>query len=262
MKKIILAILIFSFFISAKSQTNNTVNFANGFSNYLFRELNKSNYEELDRDNFAKKHNLAQFFSEIDATKTLGIIGNEMDRIKIKIFSVEKANNSNTKFKITGKANHFNNILSFSGDIDLQAVFSFQEKITRHGLVVCEFTAEFKEKGSAGKTGIFKGSYYLILSKVADDIRYPKTTPQFLQNYTFAGNWYSTDKRHNYPVVWGDGYSLIDLQEFYYDITDNPRVDEDIIEEKWKSYYDAYTEGVKSKYKNKALKEERQKWWK
>ncbi len=263
MKILLLFAIISVLFINdLYSQSNINSEFAKEFNRKLLNNLKENKYENLDINHFSKKYNLSKFFGNMNSEKIYGFIGNELERIKVKVLSVEQVQNTKTTFKISGKTKIAEKITVFNGNISLENIYSFQEKITRHGLVICEFKAELNETGNSSNLGTFIGYYYLILSKIAEDIRYPKATPRYLQNYTFAGNWKAKNKNLNLPVLWGENYLVEELETFYYEITRNKQIDENIIDKNWKSYFDAYTEGVKSSIKNKALKEEKSIWWK
>jgi hypothetical protein len=266
MSKLFLGIIILSVtFFSVNilnSQPNDNSSFAADFNKHLIQQLLKTKYQNLDVNNFAKKNNLSKFFGKMESEKIFGFIGNEMERIKVKIMSIEQDKSSNSTFNISGKTKVSKNISDFNGQIKLTNVYSFKEPLSSHGLVICEFKAELKEIGNSAHTGVFKGNYYLVLSKVAEEIRYPKTTPRFLQNYTFAGNWISNNKKMNYPVLWGENYLFEELETFFYGITNKPQIEENVLDKSWQTYFEAYTEGVKPNIKNKAVKDEKIQWWK
>lgn len=265
--KVILAFIFVIIAISyTKSQTVNDSKFANGFKTSIIKSLNKSKYEILDTKKFADKYELSKFFLKMESEKLFGFIGFEMERIKIKITDVGQDKDIKSKYHIDGITKVDKSIQKFSGELRLSNVYSFKEVLTNHGLVICEFDAILNEicnkSVNAEHCGKFVGNYYLILSKVVDDIRFPKVIPKYIQNYTFAGNWISNNKKMNYPVLWGENYLLEELADFYYGITLSPEINESLINKNWQNYFDAYTEGVKINIQNKALQIEKQQWWK
>lgn len=255
-------IYIFTAFFAATTLfAYKPIDFSQDFNHYLLKTLSKANYEPLDALAFSKKYDLTEFFSNAEAVKTFGFIGFEMERIKVKVINVVKDKNSSNLYNISAKTNVDNNISPLSGTLKLTDVYEFKEPISKHGLVVCRFSAELTESGAGEHVGKFKGYYYLVLSKVVDDVRFPKVIPLFIKNHTFCGAWDSNSGDISFPVLWGEDWLIEELSDFLYGITKAPQVDYDEMEKKWQSYYEAYSDDNSEKKAN-ALKIELEEWWK
>ncbi len=255
----LMGILFFNFNSFIYSQDTK---FGDNFNKFLIKSLNRAKYEDIDAKQFAKKHNLSSFFTKYDPVNIFGFIGPDLQRIKVNVSKVEQSKGDSQLYLITGKTKVSNNIQSFKGEMKLQNVYSFKEPLTQHGLVICAFKTDLTETGNSEHTGTFKGYYYLVLSKVVEEIRYPKAIPKFLQNYTFAGYWTSKSGILNYPVLWGENYLFEELEDFYYGISGKTAVSPEIIDKHWQNYFDAFTDGTKADIKNRALKLEKEVWWK
>jgi hypothetical protein len=224
--------------------------------------LNRTKFENLEISVLANKNNFSKYFDSIQTLKMYGIIGNEFERIKVHIESVEKVKSSDLIYKISGKTKVNKNISKFEGELLLQNMYEFKEKITGHGLVICKFAAEFTEEGIGQHKGKFIGNYYLILSKIMDVITYPKVTPQFMKNHTFSGKWISNDKKLENYVYWGEDYLFEELQDVFYGITNSQEIDESLFEDSWKTYFDAYSLNLPKHIRDESLKIEEEVWWK
>lgn len=240
----------------------NPENFSDEFNNYLVKYLRKAEFKPIEVESFAKKYNLTQFFSNFDAQKTYGFIGYEMERFRFYVYEVEqdKSNSKNYNFKAKSKVE--NNLSNIVGSMILKEIYEFPEPITRHGLALCRFEVSMKEDGEGTHIGKFVGDYYLVLSKVVHDIRFPKAIPQFIQNHTFVGYWESNSKELKMPVLFGVDYLLEDLEDILYGITKLMPIESEVIEQKWKSYFDAFSEDTPEELKNQAISIESEQWWK
>lgn len=239
----------------------NPNNFSGDFNKYLIHILNKAEYKPLDAATFAKEYDLTTFFSNSNSVKTYGFIGFEMERIKVKVISVAKDAKQSDLYHISALTNVAENISPLTGTLKLDEVYEFKEPISKHGLVVCKFITELKESGTGEHIGKFNGDYYLVLSKVVEDVRFPKVIPLFIKNHTFCGSWESNNKEISYPVLWGEDWLIEELSDFLYGITKVPEVNYDEVEKKWQSYFDAYSDD-KSDKRDEAMKIELKEWWK
>ncbi len=239
----------------------NPNDFSGDFNKYLIHILSKAEYQPLNAAAFAKKYDLTTFFSNSNSLKTFGFIGFDMERIKVKVISVTKDANQTDLYHISALTNVSNNISPLKGTLKLDEVYEFKEPISKHGLVVCKFKAELNGSGTGEHIGKFNGDYYLVLSKVVEDVRFPKVIPLFNKNHTFCGSWKSNTKDITFPVLWGEDWLIEELSEFLYGITKVPEVNDDELEKKWHTYYEAYSDD-KSDKKDEALKIELEEWWK
>ena len=260
LKKILLTV-IFLMFSMQVSKSYTPDYFDVDFNNYLLRMLTRFKYVELNATEFSKKYTLTQYFLNSDPVKMTGFIGNELERIKVKINSAQQDTSNPGIYKISGLTKVDKNISAFNGSVKIRSVYEFQEPITKHGLVICRFASELKEEGSGPHKGKFVGDYYLVMSKVVEDVRFAKVTPHFLKNHSFAGCWKSANGKIIYPAYWGEDYVLEDLEDVFYGITQFSPLAPAIIDKSWKSYLEAYTEGTDEEIRSKALELEQEIWW-
>lgn len=259
-KNKIMVISIFVAFFNLNSEAADNITYE--FNNYLKSKLDITGYSNFAVDKFTEKYNLSQFLLNSQPQKIYGFIGFELERIKVKIDTAYKISPQKDKFYISGKTRVENNISIFTGELELIEIYDFKEKITSHELLIARFKAELKEKGTSKHTGKFIGDYYIILSKVAEEIRFAKAIPQFIQNHTFIGNWISNDNKLNFPVIWGENYMLEELQDFYYGLTNGNNIPDELIEKHWKTFNEAYISGIPKDIQENALKIENEEWWK
>ncbi len=258
--KIFILLLVSSGYVM--SQSYSPEKFSTAFNDYLVNRLVKIDFEVLNADKFSEKYKLTEFFLNSQPQNIYGFIGHQLERIKVKIDNAEQSKISSVKYTLTGKTNVNNSIADFTGDLKLTDIYEFKEPITKHGLIICKFDAVLKETGTTPHIGVFRGNYYLILSKVVDDVRFPKAIPQFIKSHTFAGYWQSNDTKMNLSVMWGENYMLEELEDFLHGITGLLPIDEKIIEKSWNTYLDAYSEDTPKDLKQKAIEAENSEWWK
>ncbi|MBX3044979.1 MAG: hypothetical protein KIT33_09485 [Candidatus Kapabacteria bacterium] len=260
MKNIILILFALTFF-SSKLLSYNPEQFHTDYNEHLLKSLRKAVYNDLGASKFTIDYELTEYFLNSDPVKIYGFIGNELERIRVKINDVKLESKSAGRYIIKGKTKVKNNISEFAGHLQLKSVYEFKEPVTSHWLVMCRFSAVFKEIGSGSHKGEFTGDYYIILSKIVDELRFAKAIPQFAKNHTFVGNWKSSDNKLHYPVLWGEDIMIEELEDVYYGITINPSVDDSKLEKSWKSFFDAFNYDNDEKLKENAMKIETEKWW-
>ena len=169
-------------------------------------------------------HNLVQSYLTYDFCKLLlytdldlihGIIGEEHQRILIKIISVEKDVNNPNEYVVTGKSNLKDKVQSFSGTLRILKIqelraFTFgiddeyKEKVRSRFLLTAEYV--FNESNEHHNSGVYKG---IFTSRFYTDknqqVKYDNIdieTDSYFNN-SFVGTWTSykgTTKICN----WGD----------------------------------------------------------
>ncbi|WP_350287979.1 hypothetical protein [uncultured Croceitalea sp.] len=183
-------------------------------------ERNFPNNHELKTENLITKYNQFDFSKIWTLTannNVLGIIGEDHQRIKIKLISVKKSSLNPNEYYVTGKSCVKGTICDFSGIINLTEIKEVKELhfgvddeyadkgIKSQGILIADY--EFKENSEQRHSGIFKGklhSKWYLNSK--NQIEYDNI--EFISdgylNNAFNGIWksYSTGKEK--ICNWGD----------------------------------------------------------
>ncbi|MFN3136956.1 MAG: hypothetical protein ACE37L_04680 [Allomuricauda sp.] len=173
-----------------------------------------------------KKENLLPHYTKFDFSKiwnqtsndrVWGIIGQDYQRIRIKLLSIEQDLKKPSIYHIKGKSNVKGNICDFKGTIKLKKVFELKEDevrpksmeddwdmsdIKNRGVLVAEYI--FYEEKSQKYSGAFKGflysKWYLDWE---NEIKYDDYEV-FLKNNAFKGIWVSYATGKSKICNWGD----------------------------------------------------------
>ena len=235
-------------------------------------ERNFPRSEELKAQNLVTEYNQFDFsniWTETKNNRVLGIIGEDHQRLKIKLSSVKKDSNNPNKYYVFGKSCVKGTICDFSGTIMLTEIKEVKELhfgvddeyaddgIKSQGILVADY--EFKENSEQKHSGIFKGKLYSKWYLNSENkIEYDKI--EFISdgylNNGFVGIWksYSTGKEkicnwadYRIPITNRDfdiGAGEFSPSEKYYD-------------KGWENYQKAWLYGDET-----AKAEELNKWWK
>ncbi|WP_421805532.1 hypothetical protein [Flagellimonas sp.] len=174
-----------------------------------------------------KKENLLAHYTKFDFSKiwnqttndrVWGIIGEDYQRIKIKLLSIEQDPKKQSIYHVKGKSNVKGNICDFQGTIRLKKVFELKEESIRpqsmlddgwkmddvkdRGVLIADYV--FYENESQKHSGFFKGflysKWYLDWE---DQIKYDDYEV-FLENNPFIGTWTSYATGKSKICNWGD----------------------------------------------------------
>ena len=177
-------------------------------------------YESFDYD-------FSNIWSVTDNQNVYGIIGDEHQRISIKLISIFRISNGPFLYNVYGKSKVKENICEFYGNIVIKEIREIKELhfgvdaeyadkgIKNQGILVADY--EFYESKEQKHSGIFKGKLYskwYLNSKneiVYDNIEF--ISDGYLNN-AFVGVWksYSTGKEKN--CNWADYRVPIANQDF------------------------------------------------
>lgn len=218
----------------------------------------------LTTDKFAAADFSGLWLDNTNNQPVLGIIGEEHQRIKVKILEVVKDANNHLIYHVTGKTSVMGNVCDFSGVIRINEVYlltqhnSLNQKESdqaHKGLVIAEYY--FREDSTQYHVGIFEGKLY-SLWKSSDfnniiSVEF-KLADNFINN-AFIGTWSSYSGNDNRLCNWGifrvpgankdfdAGSAKFSPSEKYHKYG-------------WKSYYKAYVLNDL-----KAKREEDKQWW-
>ncbi len=258
MKKLTFILLLTANFVFAQT----TKKFLNDFvPDYEFNPENVlANYNKFD---------LSGIWTQTENYLIYGIIGEEHQRIKVKLLSVIKNAGNPVEYLVSGKSNVKGNICDFSGTISLIEVreiknlhFGVDDEfkelgIKAQGIVIADY--EFHENQNQKHTGIFKGKLYSKWHLTTDNqVNYDdiESMSDGYMNNAFVGSWkgYSSEKER--ICNWAD-FRVPNANEDFDigagEFSPSPKY----YSMGWENYIKAWLEGVE-KAKNEELKE----WWK
>jgi hypothetical protein len=248
--------------ITTHGQTNTQ---AINWENEILKDKNLSKKEYRNR---ITKYDFGALWTNTDNSSVYGFIGDNYQRIRIKIISATKDKNSPDTYTIFGKSMIKNNICQFTGTIKITKARIYKNKhwgvdneyknkgIKKQGILIAKY--HFSENKPCLFSGIFDGllltSWYTDKTGKLkyDDIE--KESDSYTNNQ-FVGTW----KTYRGDIVkfsnWGDyriplsGDLDIGAGEF------SPA--EKYLQFGWQTYRDAYIESDKQ-----ARQEEERLWWK
>lgn len=176
--------------------------------------------QELKSKNLLDKYvsyNFSKIWTLTDSNTILGIIGNDHQRIKVKLISVEKNSKTPYLYSVVGKSFVKGTICNFDGFIKLVQIKEVKELhfgvddeyakkgIKSQGILIANY--EFKENSEQKHSGIFKGKLYskwYLNSK--NKIEYDKIqifSNGYLNN-AFIGTWKSHTTNKEKICNWAD----------------------------------------------------------
>ncbi|MGQ1908993.1 hypothetical protein ACT3CE_04330 [Marinifilum sp. RC60d5] len=264
MKKLAVLLLVFT-------QVNLSAQFQDNSCKF-FNKISSSCEENLDSllgYNFSK-------LLESRGNNTLGYIGSNYQRIKIRLISVVKDQNNEKEYLVFGKSKVKNNVCEFLGKIEIHRICLKNEKdrilnynvAMQHededaanqfkypkGRIVAKYL--FFEKKEQKGTGVFEGvlkcDFYIKDNiPMYDDLE--KGYSDSYNNNQFVGKWISYKTNKTKVCNWGDyrvPYSKnldVGIAEF--------SVNEKYLDAGWMNFYKAFLLQDLN-----AQKEEKNKWW-
>jgi len=269
MKEILLISLVaISFMLNGQNIPTSSMKF-------IEESLSTADGEKVDLSEFNKTNFSEVWIENQDAV--IGYIGDNYQRIHIRLVSVIKNQDTHNEYLVYGKSKVKNNICEFQGKFIITHVREFnrterealykealkhgdEEAISRLGKTRGFILAEYylyenpEQKGSGFFKGVVK-SYFFINEKgelFFDDLdlEYSDT----YNNNQFLGVWQSYETGTQKPCNWG-AYRIPeagDLDIGVGEFSPNTKY----LEKGWSTYYQAY-----NKSENAAKKEEETKWW-
>jgi len=243
-------------------------------SNSLFGQKNSLEFknqiltsEYIDRTDIKSEfinYDISSLLTQTRSSIVFGFIGDNYQRIRIKLISVIKNKDNPNQYFVYGKSMVKENICEFQGTITITNVFNFKETDMpgiKQGKVVGEYL--FNENPAQKHVGQFKGVFssnwyfdkdgtlkYDDLSDVADGFT----------NNEFVGTWTSYSGTTIKICNWGD--SRIPMSGDLDDGTGEFHPSKKYQENGWTTYIQAYNGGYDKVIEENARKAEQKEWWK
>lgn len=243
-------------------------------SNSLFGQKNSFEFknqiltsEYIDRTDIKSefiKYDISSLLTQTRNSIVFGFIGDNYQRIRIKLISVIRNKDNPSQYFVYGKSMVKENICEFQGTITITNVFNFKETDIpgiKQGKVVGEYL--FNENPAQKHVGQFKGVFssnwyldkdgtlkYDDLSDVADGFT----------NNEFVGTWTSYSGTTIKICNWGD--SRIPMSGDLDDGTGEFHPSKKYQENGWITYIQAYNGGYDKVIEENARKAEQKEWWK
>lgn len=214
------------------------------------------------------RYDFSSLWTNHDNSLVYGIIGDNYQRIRIKIISAVKDKNDSGTYFITGKSMVKNNICNFTGTIEITRARIYKHMhwgsddeykhkgIKKQGIIIAQY--HFSEDSTQANTGTFEGvlstSWYIDKKDNLkyDDIQYYSDG---FSNNQFVGTWKGYKNNLKKVCNWGD-YRVPQSGDF--DDGSGGMVPTDkYIKYGWQSYMDALKKGTEQGWK-----EENKPWWK
>lgn len=261
MKTIFLSLFLL-FVVGVNGQTNNRI------AEWEREILSGETISDVEYKDSVLKYNFAPLWTQTENSSVLGFIGDDFQRLRIKILTAVKDKNNPDTYLVTGKSMVKNNISRFTGTIKITKARTLKKGswgvdddyqglgIKEIGLIVARYN--FAEDNSQAGSGVFEGllATNWIIDKTGklkyDDII---AGADGFSNNPFVGTWKSYKTGAVKIANWGDyriplsGDLDIGAGEFY--------PDKKYWKNGWQNYIDAYTNG-----QSKAKTEEDRAWWK
>jgi len=163
-----------------------------------------------------QNENFAALWLKTDNKLVFGVIGNDNQRLLIKLTSITQNLSNPKEYRVVGKSNVKGNICHFKGKITLKKIVEvfnarlgvdneYQGEVKRQYLLIADYV--FNEDPNEKDAGIFSGKletkFYVNRDNYIKYNNIDMATDGFFNN-GFVGTWksYLTDKP--YPCNWGD----------------------------------------------------------
>jgi len=186
-----------------------SISFAQSNEKFLNDFLLEDELEPSNSIDQFKKFDFSKIWLKTDNHLVYGIIGEEHQRIRIKLISIDKNPQNPVEYIVYGKSMVKENICDFNGIIRIKEIREIKnlhfgvdnenenKRIKSQGILIADY--EFKENSEQEHSGIFKGQLYSkwYLDKNGkiryDDIQFISDS---YSNNAFIGVWinYKTEK--------------------------------------------------------------------
>lgn len=195
--------------------------FAFGQTNKIFLSKFLMN-EELQIENSLyryQNYNFSNIWLKTDNKFVYGIIGDNQQRLQLKLVSIVINSNKTSEYLVQGKSMVKGNVCDFSGRITILAIrelkkfhFGIDDEfknygIKKQGIIIAnyQFNEDSKQKNSGSFSGKLYSKWYLNKNNevVYDDIQLQSDS---YMNNSFIGTWksYKKNKNKNKIANWGD----------------------------------------------------------
>lgn len=191
--------------------------FAQSNEKFLSDFLLEDKLETKNSINQFKKFDFSKLWMQTDNNLIYGIIGEEHQRIRIKLISIEKNPQNPVEYLVYGKSMVKETICEFNGTIKIKEIrevvdqhfgvdSSYANKgIRTQGILIADY--EFKENKEQEHSGLFKGQLYSkwYLDK-NNNVRYDdiQSISDSYSNNAFIGVWKSYKTGKEKICNWAD----------------------------------------------------------
>lgn len=243
--------------------------FAQNNGEFLSRFLLESELKPGNAIDQYSQYDFAGIWMQTENYCVLGIIGDDYQRIRIRLTAVRKNPNNPLEYLVNGKSNVKGNICDFSGTIKIIEINEYMQLnfgvdnefmdkgIKSQGILIADY--EFKEDPTQSHPGIFLGKLYSKWYVDSDDqVRYDdiQSISDAYMNNAFTGTWKSYSPGVEIVCNWGD--YRVPMAKPDFDIGAGEfSVSEKYLDKGWNNYQDAWFHGDEG-----AKEEELKEWWK
>ena|GEM_PF-1433341 len=185
-------------------------------------ELGEPAYTDKDIKDSLKKYDFAPIFTHIDNSFVFGVIGNNMQRLRVHLDKVKKNSPSSNIYEVVGQSKVRNNLCRFTGTITistarkwannkiLDGILDRDEQvassIAMRGIAAGDY--EFREDPAQKNSGIFRGKFTTLfyVDKSSGSLHYDDLnsySDSYLNN-AFVGVWTDYKEKTTKRARWGD----------------------------------------------------------
>lgn len=255
MNKVLIALLFLVLTKAVFAQHN-----SEAFRNMLLAD------EDLDNTDIKKEfvqHDISSLLTQTNNSIVFGFIGDNYQRIRIKLISVSKNPENPYQYMVYGKSMVRDNICEFQGTITITSAFYLkhtQSAAVREGRVIGEYL--FNENPQQKHVGRFKGVFSSNWYIQAGKLRYNDLADEAdgFANNQFAGTWTNYSGTVTKPCHWGD--HRIPMSGDLDDGTGEFHPAKKYQANGWLTYQQAYAGGATKEQAEQARHIEQKEWWK
>jgi hypothetical protein len=221
---------------------------------------NKEYKNELNHFDYSK------LFLKTSSTNIYGVIGDNMQRIRIKWISINKDPINSDNYNVYGKTKVNSTISDFTGSIRIKTIRLYKEgkydmpddiktQPKMIGVLFCDYL--LNENKSEQQTGLFKGisatEFYILNDTLSyNDLR---NGADDMTNNQFVGEWIDYNNINSKICNWGD-YRVPNVKELDCGAAEFAPCDT-YIKNGWSDFYKAFIQNDSA-----AFKREKSEWWK
>ncbi len=217
------------------------------------------------------KYDFSKLFLATSTSRIYGVIGDNMQRIRIKWISINKDPNNPDKYYVYGKTKVKSNVCGFTGIIKVKSIRLYSEgkydmpyessiKPEKIGVLFCDYT--LTENTNEKHTGVFQGISATDFYIVNDSLKYNdlRGFADGMTNNQFVGTWTSYSSKTSKLCNWGD-FRVPNVSGFDCGAGEFSPCD-DFLKYGWESFRVANYYGQESEDVKKAKEIEYAEWWK
>lgn len=259
MKQLGSILVVVLFVVGAYAQTDDR-------AGWLRSVLSDSDLTKAENKTRITKYNFSPLWTQLDNRSVFGFIGDNYQRLRIKIVSAAKHASQPDTYNVTGKSMVKNVVRSFTGTMKVTNArvykntrdgvdAEYKTRVKENGVIVGEY--HFFEDKRQTNTGSFDGvfaTYWYVDRKRRLQYDEIEAEADGWANNQFAGTWTSYRSKAAKIANWGD--SRIPLSGDLDMGAGEFSPDDKYLPYGWQSYRDAY-----SKDDKRARLEEERKWW-